>query len=200
MMIFLGWTYLDNNQHNWKLTLQKMEQMDKSTHRCKHICKPLQADPQTKVCKRASTSPTREKLFFKISFPSKIFRTATAQPTHKYQNKNLTMTAKPISELTFTTRQTERQLVTANFPSAAHRQRWKIRLNPKLRDTRNLRLLIFIMDLWKWNSGLLRIESTWIFCFQSLCTIRNLSFLTIRDIASLTDTVRYEVQAPCLFP
>ena len=84
-----------------------------ATHRCKHICKPLQAHPQTKVCKRASTSPTQEKLFFKISFPSKIFKPATAQPTHKNQNTNLTMTAKPLSDLTFTTRQTERQLVTA---------------------------------------------------------------------------------------
>jgi len=72
-------------------------------------CKP---NTQTKVCKRASTSPTREKLFFKISFPSKIFKTATAQPTHKDRNTNLTMTAKPLPDLTFTTRQTERQLVT----------------------------------------------------------------------------------------
>jgi hypothetical protein len=83
-----------------------------ATHRCKHICKPLQAHPQTKVCKRASTSPTREKLFFKISFPSKIFKTATEQPTHKDQNTHWTMTAKPLSDLTFTKRQTERQLVT----------------------------------------------------------------------------------------
>jgi hypothetical protein len=67
-------------------------------HRCKHICKPLQADPQTKVCKRASTSPTREKLFFKISFPSKFFKTATAHPTHKDQNTSLTMTAKPTTD------------------------------------------------------------------------------------------------------
>lgn len=88
-------------------------------HRCKHICKPLQADPQTKVCKRASTSPTQEKLFFKISFPSKIFKTATAQPTHKDQNTNWTMTAKPLSDLTFTTRTTERQLVTAVW------QKWR---------------------------------------------------------------------------
>jgi hypothetical protein len=88
-------------------------------HRCKHICKPLQANPQTKVCKRASTSPTREKLFFKISFPSKIFKTATAQPTHKDQNTNPPMTAKPLSHLTFTTRQTERQLVTAVW------QKWR---------------------------------------------------------------------------
>jgi len=72
--------------------------MDKATHRCKHICKPLQADTQTKVCKRASTSPTREKLFFKISFPSKIFKTATAQPTHKDQKTSLTMTAKPTTD------------------------------------------------------------------------------------------------------
>ena len=82
-------------------------------YRCKHICKPLQADPQTKVCKRASTFPTQEKLFFKISFPSKIFKTATAQPTHKDKNTNWTLTAKPLSDLTFKTRQTERQLVTA---------------------------------------------------------------------------------------
>jgi len=84
-----------------------------ATHRCKHICKPLQANPQTKVCKRASTFPAQEKLFFKISFPSKIFKTATAQPTHKDQNTNLTMTAKPLSDLIFTTQKTERQLVTA---------------------------------------------------------------------------------------
>lgn len=84
-----------------------------ATHWCKHICKPLQAHPQTKVCKRASTSPTQEKLFFKIPFPSKIFKTATAQPTHKDQNTNWAMTAKTLSDLTFTTLQTERQLVTA---------------------------------------------------------------------------------------
>lgn len=68
---------------------------------------------QTKVCKRASTSPAQEKLFFKIYFPSKIFKTANAQPTHKDQNTNRTMTAKPSSYLTFTTQTTERQLVTA---------------------------------------------------------------------------------------
>ncbi len=66
---------------------------------------------QTKVCKRASTSPAQEKFFFKISTPSKIFKTTTAQPTHKEQNTNWTMTAKPLSDLTFSTRQTERQLV-----------------------------------------------------------------------------------------
>ena len=88
-------------------------------HRCKHICKPLKAHPQTKVCKRASTSPTQEKLFFKISFPSKIFKTATAQATYKDQNTNWTMIAKPLSNLTFTTRQTERQLVTAVW------QKWR---------------------------------------------------------------------------
>jgi hypothetical protein len=40
-------------------------------------------NPQTKVCKRASTSPAQEKLFFKISSLSKIFKTAITQPTHK---------------------------------------------------------------------------------------------------------------------
>jgi len=59
------------------------EQCALAKHRCKHICKPRQADPQTKVCKRAFTSPTQEKLFFKISFPSKIFKTTTAQLTNK---------------------------------------------------------------------------------------------------------------------
>ena len=71
------------------------------------------SNAQTKVCKRASISTAEEKLFFKISFPSKIFKTATAQPTHKDQNTHWTMTAKPLSDLTSTTRQTERQLVTA---------------------------------------------------------------------------------------
>ena len=60
-----------------------------------------------------------EKLFFKISVPSKIFKTATAQPTHKDQNTHWAMTAKPLSDLTFTTRQTERQLVTAVW------QKWR---------------------------------------------------------------------------
>lgn len=50
-------------------------------------CKP---NTQTKVCKRASTSPTREKLFFKISFPSKFFKTANPQPTRQTTAKNLT--------------------------------------------------------------------------------------------------------------
>jgi len=98
-------------------------------HRCKHICKPLQADPQTKVCKRASTFPTQEKLFFKISFPSKIFKTATAQPTHKDKNTNWTLTAKPLSDLTFKTRQTERQLVTAVTDAQLHFQKHK---NPNM--------------------------------------------------------------------
>lgn len=96
-----------------KLIFLYQQIFNMSKHRCKHICKPLQAKPQTKVCKRASTSPTIEKLFFKFSFPSKIFKTATAQPTHNDQNTNLTMTAKPLLYLTSTTRQTERQLVTA---------------------------------------------------------------------------------------
>jgi hypothetical protein len=59
------------------------------THRCKHIYKPLQAHPQTKVCKRASTSPARKKLFFKISFPSKNFKTATAHPDRKISKRTV---------------------------------------------------------------------------------------------------------------
>ena len=52
-------------------------------HRCKHIPQPLKADPQAKAVVRASTSPTREKLFFKISFPSKNFKNANPQPDRK---------------------------------------------------------------------------------------------------------------------
>src|SRR5690606_31244191 len=52
-------------------------------HRCKHIPKPLNADPQAKAVVRASTSPTLEKLFFKISFPSKNFKNANTQPDRK---------------------------------------------------------------------------------------------------------------------
>src|SRR5690554_2823212 len=52
-------------------------------HRCKHIPQPLKAHPQAKAVVRASTSPTREKLFFKISFPSKNFKNANTQPDRK---------------------------------------------------------------------------------------------------------------------
>ncbi len=52
-------------------------------HRCKHIPQPLKADPQAKAVVRASTSPTREKLFFKISFPSKNFKNANPQTDRK---------------------------------------------------------------------------------------------------------------------
>ena len=52
-------------------------------HRCKHIPQPLKADPQAKAVVRASTSPTREKLFFKISFPSKNFKNTNTQSDRK---------------------------------------------------------------------------------------------------------------------
>lgn len=52
-------------------------------HRCKHIPQPLKADPQAKAVVRASTSPNREKLFFKISFASKNFKNANTQPGRK---------------------------------------------------------------------------------------------------------------------
>jgi ABC-type antimicrobial peptide transport system ATPase subunit len=48
-------------------------------YRCKHIPQPLNADPQAKAVVRASTSPTGEKLFFKISIPSKNFKIANPQ-------------------------------------------------------------------------------------------------------------------------
>jgi hypothetical protein len=52
-------------------------------HRCKHIPQPLKADPQAKAVVKASTSPTREKLFFKISLPSKNFKNANPQTDTK---------------------------------------------------------------------------------------------------------------------
>src|SRR5690606_32815163 len=52
-------------------------------HRCKHIPQPLKADPQAKAVVRASTSLTREKLFFKISFLSENFKNANPQTDTK---------------------------------------------------------------------------------------------------------------------
>ena len=52
-------------------------------HRCKHIPQPHKSDSQAKAVVRASTSPAREKLFFKISFPSKNFKNAYTQPDRK---------------------------------------------------------------------------------------------------------------------
>jgi hypothetical protein len=52
-------------------------------HRCKHIPQPLKADPQAKAVVKASSSPTREKLFFKISLPSKNFKNANPQTDTK---------------------------------------------------------------------------------------------------------------------
>jgi len=52
-------------------------------HRCKHIPQPLKAELQAKAVVRASTFPNMEKLFFKLSFPSKNFKTATTQPDRK---------------------------------------------------------------------------------------------------------------------
>jgi hypothetical protein len=60
--------------------------------RCKHICKPLQAQPQTKVCKRASTSAT-EKIIFN-SFPSKNFKNANTRADTERQERKMTMTRK----------------------------------------------------------------------------------------------------------
>lgn len=52
-------------------------------HRCKHIPQPLKSDPQAKAVVRASTSPAREKLFFKIPLPSKNFKNANTQTDTK---------------------------------------------------------------------------------------------------------------------
>jgi len=52
-------------------------------HRCKHIPQPLKADTQVKTVVRASTYSTREKLFFKISLPSKNFKITNPQTDTK---------------------------------------------------------------------------------------------------------------------
>lgn len=52
-------------------------------HRCKHIPQPLKSAPQAKAVVRASTSPIRVKLFFKISFTSKNFKNANPQSDTK---------------------------------------------------------------------------------------------------------------------
>jgi hypothetical protein len=55
----------------------------------------------------------KKNYFLKFPPLQKIFKTATAHPTHKDQKTNWTMTAKSLSDLTLTAQQTERQLVTA---------------------------------------------------------------------------------------
>jgi hypothetical protein len=84
-----------------------------ATHRCKHICNSHKPTHRPKIAKELPPLPPEKNYFLKFPSLLKIFKTATAQPTHKDRNTNLTMTAKPLSDLTFTTRQTERQLVTA---------------------------------------------------------------------------------------
>ncbi len=68
--------------------------------------------PRPKFAKELPPLPPEKNYFLKFPSLLKIFKTATAQPPHKDQNTNLTMTAKPLSEVTFTKRTTERQLVT----------------------------------------------------------------------------------------
>jgi hypothetical protein len=79
-------------------------------HRCKHIPQPLKANSQTKAVVRATTSPIREKLFFKISFPSKNLKNANPQTDIKtfgqlVQNLILPRVARP--------RRQERQGITS---------------------------------------------------------------------------------------
>jgi|JFJP01.1.fsa_nt_gi hypothetical protein len=52
-------------------------------HVRKHIPQPLKAEPQNKAMVRASTSPAHEKIFFKISLPSKIFKNGITQSETK---------------------------------------------------------------------------------------------------------------------
>jgi hypothetical protein len=66
-----------------------------------------------KLAKELAPFPPRQNYFLKSPSLLKNFKTTTAQPTHKDPNTNLTLTAKPLSHLIFTTRTTERKLVTA---------------------------------------------------------------------------------------
>jgi hypothetical protein len=82
---------------------------------------------KTAASQRCETKFLREYFFllpqknYFLKSPSllKIFKTATAQPIHKDQNTHWTMTAKPLTDMTYTTQQTERQLVTAVW------QKWR---------------------------------------------------------------------------
>jgi hypothetical protein len=81
--------------------------------RCKHICKPLQAQPQTKVCKRASTSAT-EKIIFN-SFPSKNFKNANTQADTERQESKMTMIRKLNNDNGLQDWKTEHQAVTGGI-------------------------------------------------------------------------------------
>ena len=81
--------------------------------RCKHICKPRQAQPQTKVCKRASTSAT-EKIIFN-SFPSKNFKNAIAQADTERQESKMTMIRKLNFDNGLQDWKTEHQAVTCGI-------------------------------------------------------------------------------------
>lgn len=70
---------------------------------------PSKADPQAKTVVRASTSPTREKLFFKTFFPSKNFKNANIQPDRKTFGK---LVAKLNTDKSYRTRKAERQGIT----------------------------------------------------------------------------------------
>jgi len=78
--------------------------------RCKHICKPLQAQTQTKVCKRAST-PATEKIIFN-SFPSKNFKNAIAQADTERQESKMTKIRKLNNDNGLQDWKTEHQAVT----------------------------------------------------------------------------------------
>ena len=81
--------------------------------RCKHICKPLQAQPQTKVCKRASTSAT-EKIIIN-TFPSKKFKNANGQADTERQESKMTMIRKLNNDNGLQDWKTEHQAVTCGI-------------------------------------------------------------------------------------
>jgi len=75
-----------------------------------------QAVTQTKNCKRACKFPTQEKLFLKISFPSKNFKNANTQPDTKC---NTTMTAKLNTDNGCKTRWTRTPATNSTLPKVA---------------------------------------------------------------------------------
>lgn len=63
--------------------------------RCKHICKPLQGNTKTKLCKRASASPIRDELFLKFPSLQKSLKPTRCKPIHNEQNTHWIIIANP---------------------------------------------------------------------------------------------------------
>ena len=62
--------------------------MELANPKSKHICNSHKPTHRPKIAKELTPLPPKEKLFFKISFPSKIFKTAT-HSRHKQTHSQL---------------------------------------------------------------------------------------------------------------